>query len=49
VVKDGKIKIGHQMKLTLSADHRLSDGAEVARYLGEVKKLLQNPMLLAVG
>ena len=49
VVRDGEIAVGHRMKLSLSADHRLSDGAEVARYLGEVKKLLQNPMLLAIG
>ena len=49
VVEDGEIVVGHRMKLSLAADHRLSDGAEVARYLGDVKKLLQNPMLLAIG
>jgi pyruvate dehydrogenase E2 component (dihydrolipoamide acetyltransferase) len=34
------------MKATLSADHRVSDGAEAARYLGEVRRLLENPVLL---
>lgn len=49
VVVDGAIAVGHRMKLSLSADHRVSDGAEVARFLGEIKKLLQNPVLLAIG
>lgn len=49
VVADGEITAGHRMKLSLSADHRVTDGAEVARFLGEVKKLLQNPVLLAIG
>jgi pyruvate dehydrogenase E2 component (dihydrolipoamide acetyltransferase) len=49
VVVDGEITVGHRMKLSLSADHRVTDGAEVARFLGEVKKLLQNPVLLAIG
>jgi pyruvate dehydrogenase E2 component (dihydrolipoamide acetyltransferase) len=49
VVENGKIVVGHRMKLTLSADHRLSDGVEAARFLAEVKRLLQNPMLLAIS
>ena len=36
------------MKLTLSADHRISNGAEGARYLAEVKRLLERPMTLVV-
>ncbi|MCO5217133.1 MAG: 2-oxo acid dehydrogenase subunit E2 [Thermomicrobiales bacterium] len=49
VVRDGKIKVGHQMTITLSADHRALDGAEVASFLQSVRKYLENPMLLAVG
>jgi pyruvate dehydrogenase E2 component (dihydrolipoamide acetyltransferase) len=49
VVKDGKVVPGHRMKVTLSADHRVTDGAEVARFLQIVKRLLENPMRLAVG
>ena len=49
VVEDGEIRIGHRMKITVSADHRVTDGAEVARFLLAVKKYLQNPMLLALS
>jgi len=49
VVVDGELAVGHRMKLSLSADHRITDGAEVARFLGVVKKFLQNPVLLAIS
>jgi len=37
------------MKITISADHRVTDGAEAARFIGEVKRLLEAPMQLLVG
>ncbi|MBI5880067.1 MAG: 2-oxo acid dehydrogenase subunit E2 [Chloroflexi bacterium] len=46
VVENGQLKTGWRMKMTLSADHRITDGAEAARFLQEVKKLLQTPMAL---
>ena len=49
VVKDGAVVPGHRMKITLSADHRVTDGAEVARFLQAVKRHLEHPMLLALG
>ena len=49
VVKDGEIAIGHRMTITLSADHRITDGAEVARFLQTVKRYLETPMLLALA
>jgi pyruvate dehydrogenase E2 component (dihydrolipoamide acetyltransferase) len=49
VVRDGEIAVGNVMKLTLSADHRALDGAEVARFLGSLKRYLQSPMLLAIS
>lgn len=49
VVRDGEITIGHKMTITLSADHRALDGAEVASFLQSVRQYLENPMLLAVG
>jgi pyruvate dehydrogenase E2 component (dihydrolipoamide acetyltransferase) len=49
VAADGKVRIGKQMKITLSADHRLTDGAEVARFLMAVKSYLENPLQLAVS
>lgn len=49
VVRNGKIVPGKQVKLTLAADHRALDGAEVAQFLQSVKRYLENPMLLAVS
>ena len=36
------------MKVTISVDHRATDGAVGAQYLQELKKILQNPLLLLV-
>ena len=49
VVKDGEIAIGNKMTITLSADHRALDGAEVASFLQTVRQYLENPVLPAVG
>lgn len=49
VVENGEVVPGHRMKITLSADHRALDGAEVATFLQSVKKYLENPMLLALS
>ncbi|MBX2974437.1 MAG: 2-oxo acid dehydrogenase subunit E2, partial [Flavobacteriales bacterium] len=46
VVKDGHIVIGHTMKVTLSCDHRVVDGATGAAFLNTVKSLLEEPALL---
>ncbi|MFM9107200.1 MAG: dihydrolipoamide acetyltransferase family protein [Chloroflexota bacterium] len=48
VVRDGAVVPGHRMKITASADHRVTDGAEIARFLLAVKRLLENPLRLAV-
>ncbi len=47
VVEHGEIVPGKRMNITLSADHRVTDGAEVARYLQAVKRYLENPLTLA--
>jgi len=49
VVQEGEIAVGHRMKVAVAADHRVTDGAEVARFLGAIKRYLQNPMLLALS
>jgi pyruvate dehydrogenase E2 component (dihydrolipoamide acetyltransferase) len=49
VVKDGEIVPGKRMNITLSADHRVTDGAEVARFLQVVKRYLENPLTIAFG
>ena len=41
-----QIKPGHRMKITLGSDHRVIDGSVSAAFLGEVKRLLQTPVLL---
>jgi pyruvate dehydrogenase E2 component (dihydrolipoamide acetyltransferase) len=46
--KDDEVVPVSIMKLTLSADHRISNGAEGGRYLAEVKRLLEHPMMLVV-
>jgi pyruvate dehydrogenase E2 component (dihydrolipoamide acetyltransferase) len=48
VVKQGAIVVGHTMKMTLSSDHRIIDGAVAARFLQDLKKLLENPASLAL-
>jgi len=45
VVKDGKIVPGVVMKVTLSCDHRVVDGATGADFLQTLKTLLENPVL----
>lgn len=42
-VVDGQIVVRDRMKVTLSSDHRALDGAVAARFLQEVKRLLQEP------
>jgi pyruvate dehydrogenase E2 component (dihydrolipoamide acetyltransferase) len=46
VVKKGQIVIGHTMKVTLSSDHRIIDGAVAARFLQDLKILMENPVAL---
>jgi pyruvate dehydrogenase E2 component (dihydrolipoamide acetyltransferase) len=48
VVKNSQIVIGHTMKLTLSSDHRIIDGAIAARFMQELKKILENPASLVL-
>lgn len=46
VIKNGTIIPGIRMSLTCSADHRVTDGAEVAQFLQTVKKNLEEPLRL---
>jgi pyruvate dehydrogenase E2 component (dihydrolipoamide acetyltransferase) len=48
VVKNGAIKAGRIMRVTLSADHRLIDGAYAAQFLQELKRVLENPVTMLV-
>ncbi|TAK36550.1 MAG: 2-oxo acid dehydrogenase subunit E2, partial [Chloroflexota bacterium] len=46
VARDGAVLIDQVMKVTLAADHRATDGALGARFLTELKTILENPMSL---
>ncbi len=48
VVVDGQVVVRNRMKVTLSADHRAIDGAMAARFLQEVKRLLEEPFGLTL-
>jgi len=49
VVVNDSIQVAQVMKVTLSADHRIVDGALGAQFLQALKKLLENPMNLMLG
>ncbi len=46
VVNNGELGVGYRMKMTLSVDHRVADGAMGARFLQTLKRLLENPLLI---
>ena len=46
VVENGSIVPGKRMKLTLSCDHRVVDGAVGAQFMATVKELLESPLSL---
>ena len=47
VVVNGQLAVGWRMKVTLTCDHRVVDGALGARFLEAVRRLVENPALLA--
>lgn len=49
VVNDeGQIEVGNVMKVTLSSDHRVVDGALAASFLKTLKQMLENPYMMLV-
>lgn len=48
VLEDGSLGVGNRMKVTISADHRVSDGAEAGAFLQAFKALIENPLRLMV-
>ena len=46
---DNALKYTEAGVITLSADHRVTDGAEVARFLQVVKRYLEHPLTIAFG
>jgi pyruvate dehydrogenase E2 component (dihydrolipoamide acetyltransferase) len=48
VVEGDSIETGMRLKVTLSADHRVTDGVEVARWLQAFRAILEHPVQLVV-
>ena len=44
VVEDGEVVPGKRMKVTLSSDHRIVDGAKAAEFLNDFRNVMENPM-----
>ncbi len=49
VVRDGEIEIRQMMRVTMSCDHRVVDGAVGAQFLQTFKQILENPLYLFLG
>ena len=48
IVKDGELAVGNMMKVTLSCDHRVVDGASGTQFLQTFKGILEDPIRLLV-
>jgi pyruvate dehydrogenase E2 component (dihydrolipoamide acetyltransferase) len=48
IVKDGQMKVGNIMKVTLSCDHRVVDGAVGSAFLLTLKGLLEDPVRILI-
>ncbi len=48
IVKDGQLQVGNVMKVTLSCDHRVVDGAVGSAFLKTLKGLLEDPVRLLI-
>jgi pyruvate dehydrogenase E2 component (dihydrolipoamide acetyltransferase) len=48
VVRDNEVVVRQMMRVTMSCDHRVIDGATGAQFLQTLKKILENPLFLVV-
>ena len=48
VVIDGELAVGWRMKVTMTCDHRVIDGALGANYLQALRKYIENPILMVI-
>jgi len=46
LIREGEVVAGKMMRLTVSADHRVVDGSDVAKFLKTLQKYLESPSLL---
>ncbi|MFQ5897635.1 MAG: dihydrolipoamide acetyltransferase family protein [Candidatus Methylomirabilia bacterium] len=49
VIEGDRLGIGRRMRLTLSCDHRVMDGAMAARFLQDLRRLMEEPLRLLVS
>jgi pyruvate dehydrogenase E2 component (dihydrolipoamide acetyltransferase) len=49
IVMNGELSVGWRMKATISADHRVTDGAEAAQYLQKFKSIMEEPLRLLLS
>jgi pyruvate dehydrogenase E2 component (dihydrolipoamide acetyltransferase) len=43
-VDGNEVRVAQMMKATISVDHRVADGAQAARFMQDLKLLLENPV-----
>lgn len=48
VVSNGQIVVGHRMRVTLSCDHRVVDGATGAKFLQTLRQILEQPVRMII-
>ena len=48
VAESGAVKVCRRMKVTLSCDHRVLDGLHGAKFLAELKRILEHPLELVL-
>jgi pyruvate dehydrogenase E2 component (dihydrolipoamide acetyltransferase) len=48
VVENGQVVVRQRMRVTMSCDHRVIDGASGAKFLQTVRRLFENPLLLMI-
>jgi pyruvate dehydrogenase E2 component (dihydrolipoamide acetyltransferase) len=48
VVVEGQLAVGKRMRVTLSCDHRVIDGAQGAQFLATLREILENPLRLVL-
>jgi len=48
VVTDGRLEARRRVRITMSCDHRVIDGATGAAFLGTLKQMLENPLAMVL-
>ena len=46
VVVNGAVEVRQRMRVTMSCDHRVIDGATGAKFLQTLRRLIENPLML---